>query len=535
MKRMDLKRGKALLALLMTIFAGLAVRLYFLNVHPTERVEANYKNHQTESISDSKYMLLDTSGKDLVEYEKKYVLVIDSKPFSLNNYGETLEDLMALNFIMKGENSDFNYTDVMKSQGKLYYTISEETYNKINKLDNLKGVYTFISDKVDTKEAWSVNGMISNITDKNIVQGSIEEEIYNNIKNNEIPKKNFYLDEKNVYADDELVINDNNRNIKLTIDKEFDSKIRDVLSKEEYQKYKNVGVSIMESDTGKIKALVQKNESEANINLGIEGMGYEPGSIYKLITYGAALEEGLITPYNTVACNGKMCNGKVHGTLTVNQGLIKSCNDVFGAIGRKVGYDKLMEYSEKLGLFKKVIGIQGEGRNETSGVKPKNDDPKNNNIMALIPIGQSMNVSPIQMLGAVNTFTNNGVYVKPYILESILDNNDKVVKQYETQKERIFTETTSKIVKNGMKEVVTTGTGKSAFVQGNDMGGKTGSSSSSNNTTHGWFAGYFTINNKQYTMIVFVPDLIEKEDENIGGGNTAAPIFKDIVLQLNKK
>ena len=65
---------------------------------------------------------------DVVEYEQKEnELEIRTeqnknykKPFTLNNYEETLEDLMALNFIMQGEDSDFNYTDVMKSTGKLY-------------------------------------------------------------------------------------------------------------------------------------------------------------------------------------------------------------------------------------------------------------------------------------------------------------------------------------------------------------------------------------------------------------------------------
>ena len=60
---------------------------------------------------------------------------------------------MALNFIMKGEDENFNYTDVIKNQGKLYYNISEETYNKIKKLNNIKGIYTFLSDKTDKKEA----------------------------------------------------------------------------------------------------------------------------------------------------------------------------------------------------------------------------------------------------------------------------------------------------------------------------------------------------------------------------------------------
>lgn len=522
-------RYNILRAVLVLIFCALSVRLYFLQVYPTERVEAQYKNHQTESISDSKYMLLDTNLKDLMEYKKKYILVIDTKPFKLNNYEETLEDLMALNFIMKGEDSNFNYTDVIKNQGKLYYTISEETYNKVNKLNNIKGIYTFLSDKVDTKEAWSVSGMFSSVDEKNIVAGSLQEEIYNNIKENEIPKKNFYLDDKAVYSHEELDINKNNKNIKLTVDREIEDKIRKVLAKEEYSKFENVGVTIMESDTGKIRGIVQKNESAANVNLGIEGLGYEPGSIYKLITYGAALEKACTTQYNTVTCSGKMCERGSHGTITVREGLIKSCNEVFGVIGAKVGYDDLMEYSEKMGLYKSVLNLKGEGKNETEGVKPLKSES-----MSLISIGQSMNTSPIQMLGAINTFVNNGIYVKPYILEEIQDSNDETVKKYTTEKEKIFTETTSKIVKNGMVEVVNSGTGKSASVKGVEIGGKTGSATSSNETTHGWFAGYFKVKNKEYSMVVFVPDLVSEKNESLGGGNTAAPIFKDVVLELNK-
>ncbi|WP_081006195.1 penicillin-binding transpeptidase domain-containing protein [Clostridium baratii] len=529
MIKIDKKRINALRIALVSIFCALSVRLYFLQVYPTERVEAQYKNHQTESISDNKYMLLDTNGKDLMEYKKKYILVIDTKPFKLNNYEETLEDLMALNFIMKGEDESFNYTDVIKNQGKLYYNISEETYNKIKKLNNIKGIYTFLSDKTDKKEAWSVNGMFSNIDDKNLVKGSLQEEIYNNIKDNEIPKKNFYLDDKAVYSFEELDVNKNNKNIKLTVDKEIENKIRNVLSKEEYLNYNNVGVTIMESNTGKIRAMVQKDESAANINLGIEGLGYEPGSIFKLITYGAALENACTTQYNTVTCTGKMCERGSHGTITVREGLIKSCNEVFGVIGSKVGYKDLMEYSEKMGLFKRNLNIQGEGRNETEGVKPAEDES-----MSLISIGQSMNTSPIQMLGAVNTFVNNGVYVKPYILEEVQNSEDQTIKTYSTTKEKIFTETTSKIVKNGMREVVLNGTGQSANVNGIEIGGKTGSATTSNKTTHGWFVGYFKVKNKEYTMIVFIPDLVSKKNESLGGGNTAAPIFKDIVLELNK-
>lgn len=128
------------------------MRIYKLQLHPSEKVQSSYQNHQEENITNLDYMILDCNGKDLMKYDKKYVLVIDVKPFTLNNYEETLEDLMALNFIMKSEDPQFNYSNIMKQGGKVYYNISEDTYNKINKLKNIKGIYTYISDTVDGKK-----------------------------------------------------------------------------------------------------------------------------------------------------------------------------------------------------------------------------------------------------------------------------------------------------------------------------------------------------------------------------------------------
>ena len=195
------KRELGVLSLFITILIMLSIRLAVLQLFPSEQVLSQYQNHQSEYISNSSYMILDTNGKDMMNYNKKYVIVIDKKPFTLNNYEETLEDLMALNFIMQGEDSNFNYTDVMKSTGKLYYTVSEETYNKVKKLDNIKGLYYYSYDNVDRKKAWKVSNFLSNLPkEEDIVSNSMQEEIYNNIKDNDLPTKRFYLDDKAVYG-----------------------------------------------------------------------------------------------------------------------------------------------------------------------------------------------------------------------------------------------------------------------------------------------------------------------------------------------
>jgi len=510
----------------------LTARLFVLQIYPSEKVQSSYQNHQEENISNMNYMILDTNGKDLMKYDKKYVLVIDTKPFSLNNYEETLEDLMALNFIMKSENPEFNYTDIMKQSGKIYYNISEDTYNKINNLKNVKGIYTYITDEVDTKKAWSVGNMLSNISDEEHVAGSLEDELYNYLKDNEKPKSEFYLDNRAVYAKQTVSISDNNKNLKLTIDKDIEDKVRAVLDKPEYSYLNNIGISIMESDTGKIRAMVQKDESAANINLGIQQIGYEPGSIYKVITLGAALDMGLININDTFVGTGKI-DKEVYGKLTVEQAFEKSCNDIFAQIGSMVGYEKLMEYSEAQGLYDRVLNLQSGNTNEATGVKPSEEAGINN-----ISIGQCMNVTPVQMLGAINTVVNNGVYEKPYIIESILDKDDNVVKEFNTDKKRVYSDTTAKLIKNSMRQVVIKGTGIKAYIGDLDIGGKTGSATGNGGQTHGWFAGYFSIGEKNYTMVVFTPEIESLKGANnqdLGGGDTAAPIFKDIVKKLNMR
>lgn len=520
------------MAFFITIIIVLSMKLYILQAHPSEKVQVSYQNHQSENISNIKYKVLDTNGKDLMKYNKKYVLVIDVKPFSLNNYEETLQDLMALNFIMKSENQDFSYSEIMKSQGKIYYNISQETYDKVKKLENIKGIYTYIFNEVDTKKAWCVSSFLANILDEDQIEDSLQENIKENIKENNLPKKNFYLNEKSVYAKESVDISEENNNLKLTIDKDIEDKIRDILEKDEYKYLKNIGVSIIESNTGKIRALVQKDESAANINLGIQEIGYEPGSIYKIITLASALEMGLINVNDRFTCNCNICK-ECHGVLSVKNALVKSCNDIFGKIGFKIGYDKLMDYSRALGLYNRVLNLQGENKNETKGIAPKEDAGMNN-----ISIGQCMNVSPIQMLGAVNTVINNGVYVKPYIVEGILDKDDNTIKEFKTEENKVYSDITCKLVKDSMKEVVTKGTGIKANIPNFDIGGKTGSATSSNGNTHGWFSGYFKYGDKTYTMVVFVPNIQSEESDDyseLGGGDTAAPIFKDIVKTLNNK
>lgn len=529
-------RRRFIASIFLIIFMSLAMRLYVLQVHPSTVVQGEKNNHQTEQISAMNYNIYDTTGKNMMNYNKKYIMVLDTKPFSLNNYEETIEDLMALNFIMQSEDPTFSYSAIMGVEGKHYFNISEETYTKINLLKDVKGIYTYVKDEVDRSKAWETQTFLSDLKEENIVEGSIQDTLYKHVGNNKFPQMDYYLDEKAVYSKQELNLGQENRNIKLTVDKDMENKIRDILISEKYDHLKNIGVTVLESSTGNIRSMVQKDETEANINLGIGNSGIEPGSIFKLITEATALEEGLIQTKTGFSCSGSVClrdnKNYAHGSLSVYDALNVSCNDIFGKVGSLVGYSTLMEYCEKLGLYSRVINFRGDGIDEAMGSKPLETDGMNN-----ISIGQCSTVTPVQMAGAINAIVNNGVYVKPNLVEAIVDNNENVIESFKSEEKVVYSETTSRLVLDNMRAVIKKGNALEANVEGVEVGGKTGTSTGANGTSHGWFAGYCNLEGKKYTIVIQVPDLPDKgpNGEHLGGSNTAGPIFSDIVKLLNSK
>lgn len=280
-KKSIIYRSKIIAIVFFALLFMLILRLYYIQVHPTKLVQGELKNYQTEIFNGSRYSVFDTNGESLVNDSEKYVLVIDSKPFRLNNYEDTIEDLLALNFIMKSEYGDFSYTDVMSSSGKLYYYLTYESYEKINKLKSIKGIYTYVYTERKASEAGKIEDIMATVEESEISEGSLQEKVYNCIKDNKYEEGEYSLNDKSIYELTNKSDTSGNKNIQLTINKEWSEKIKDVLNDESYSFLENVGVVLLESDTGKIRALVQKDDKMANVDLAIGSIGYEPGSIFK--------------------------------------------------------------------------------------------------------------------------------------------------------------------------------------------------------------------------------------------------------------
>lgn len=209
---------------------------------------------------------------------------------------------------------------------------------------------------------------------------------------------------------------------------------------------------------------------------------YEPGSTFKIITLSAALNERLVdldkdTFYD--AGSVKVANAKIkcwkaggHGAQTFLQVVENSCNPGFVELGNRLGKEKLFDYIDKFGFGKKT-GVDLNG--EASGILFDLDKvgPVE---LATTAFGQGVSVTPIQQITAVSAAINGGILYKPYIVKSLNDpeTNSVIKENTPTKVRQVISKETSSEVRRALESVVTNGSGRSAYIEGYRVGGKTG-------------------------------------------------------------
>jgi len=214
---------------------------------------------------------------------------------------------------------------------------------------------------------------------------------------------------------------------------------------------------------------------------------YEPGSTFKSLVLAAALEEGVINENTTFYCSGSVkvagftinCHKhEGHGSQTLREAVMNSCNPAFIAIGQKLGAEKFYQYLEDYGLMSTTgIDMQGEGKGT---IWDKNYFLSEEGIssLATASFGQRLTVTPIALITAASSVINGGHLLEPYVLQSVTDNKGNVVSYHDTVEVRqVISEQTSEKVRSILESVVGGGgTGKNAYVAGYRIGGKTGTS-----------------------------------------------------------
>ena len=260
---------------------------------------------------------------------------------------------------------------------------------------------------------------------------------------------------------------------------------------------------------------------------------YEPGSTFKIITAAAALEEGVVKLDDAFFCPGykivedrriRCARTTGHGAETFETGIMNSCNPVFMEIGARVGAKDMLRYYHKLGLYERT-GVDLPG--EANSIMHKLD--KIGAVeLATMSFGQSIQITPLQLMRAVSAGINGGRLVTPHFALEKKNPVTKEITEYEyKEKAGAVSKETSQTLREVLEAVVAEGTGKNGQVEGYRVGGKTATSEKLPRRSGKYissFLGFAPANHPQILGLV----LIDEPQGTYYGGVIAAPVMAEI-------
>lgn len=359
--------------------------------------------------------------------------------------------------------------------------------------------------------------------------------------------------------------------IVLTIDENLQYVAEKIAQKGlEENNAKGVHILIMDPNNGEILAMANKPDYDPNTpyegyesfagetaNDQIQNMWrnwlvsdtFEPGSTFKTVTMVAALEEGLVSDEDTFFCDGSVKFGDTtiycwnhagHGTQTLAEVLKNSCNVGMMEIGERLGIEKLNEYIYKLG-FGKTTGVDLPG--EASGIV-KSTDTVSAIDLATISFGQTNTVTSLQLMAAFNAIANGGDLIQPHIVKEIShedESGNRIIDEEikPTIKTDVLTDESTALLRSYLERTVTKDGPDGSFVQGYNVGGKTGTAQKVDPETGTYSKDKYIasmialapVENPQITVFIAVD---EPSTGAYYGGEVAAPLMKELFEEVFK-
>ena len=299
------------------------------------------------------------------------------------------------------------------------------------------------------------------------------------------------------------------------------------------EELQNVWDSLSQEDKSKNLQAMWRNKAISDT--------YEPGSVFKVVTASAALQEGIADSDTQGQFN---CSGSIqiagarikcwryyrpHGSQSLRDGLMNSCNPVFIGLGQKIGVEKYYDYLEKFGFFRKT-GIMLPGEAKGIFVKEEKCGPVE---LATISFGQRFEITPLQMITAISTIANGGTYVTPRIVKATINSQTGEQTEIEPQYgEQVISKENAEKVLSMMESVVSEGTGKNAKVAGYKIGGKTGTSEDGVNTGK-YVTSFAAVSPTDDPELVMLITLYNPTGEGgHQGGGVAAPLGGQILSEV---
>jgi len=336
------------------------------------------------------------------------------------------------------------------------------------------------------------------------------------------------------------------KDIYLTIDNSIQYKTEKALAEGVRAANARSGIAIViDQKTGDILALANyptfdpanlaTAKPEAIMDRSIQAV-YSPGSVFKLVTYGSALEKNLITPEGQVdAGNGtiEVANHKFSdhhtGVMSYAEALAHSSNICAIKTGMRVGKTDFYSMVQRMGFGHKT-GIELPA--ETAGIV-RNPERWNGDSLASMSIGYEIGVTALQMASAFATIANDGLRIQPHIIKEIRQQDGTAIPTAQPGKMQVVSAETARSLRQMLRQVVLTGTGRRAQLNGYTSAGKTGTAWKFDAKTKrvesskyvSSFIGFAPYENPAITIAVVM------DEPQVGardGGMVSAPVFKQI-------
>ena len=290
-------------------------------------------------------------------------------------------------------------------------------------------------------------------------------------------------------------------------------------------------------DNNEVEAILSGEDTSADLVNRATGALYAPGSTFKIVTLAAALDTGTVEADTTYSSPGTMDIGNAavtnynkssHGTITVERATAVSSNTVFAQIAVDLGAEELVSYSEAFGFNDDDLA---QDFSLKSSLMPDADEMTTWETAwagAGQPVGEhdspaGPQVTVMQMAVAMAAISNDGVAMRPYVVEKVLSSSGTTLAKTSKKKYgRVMSKDAAQTEQDILETVVESGTGTAAQISGATVIGKTGTAETSNELSDAWFVGTATVDGESVTIAIVI------EEGNSGGG-VAAPAAKEVL------
>lgn len=574
-KVVDIKKTRIKISafLFLTAIFALIVRLGYIQIvaGPTYSQEAMKQQYKDTVIYPMRGIIYDRTGKELAVSVPKNDLWIEPDNIKDSEKDAAIETLSKILELDKEE------IKKSLSSGKKRFALAKNIdSDKVKKIREAKisGIWFEQSSRRYYPYGKFASYVIGHVSNENVGLAGVEASFNTYLKG--IPGREIFIkDARNrEISTNSLSYNEpvNGRNLILTIDEVIQHHMERAVEQALVDtNAKRVIAIAMDPQTGDILGMVSKPDYDPNDsrtplyplfqekidaalsdeeklkelytmwrNPAVNDI-YEPGSPFKVVTASAALEEGLVYPeewfndigYTEVAGRKiKNWTSKPFGSITFTKAVEQSVNSTFIQIAQRLGAQKFTEYITAFGFGKPTgIALPGEGVGMQYTVSKMGPVE-----LATTSFGQSIAVTPIQMVSAISAVANDGKLMKPRIVKEVTDENGEIVESFEPEVvKRAVSKTTADQMLAIMESVVANGSGSATKIDGYRIGGKTGTAQKviDGKYQSGYYisscAAVAPIEDPQVALLVIVD---EPKGASYFGSTISAPVVRQIMQDI---